>query len=51
MLRSRYNRQLKGLPSNCPCSSKFDVCDALSCGRGGFVMTKCDKSETLKHPC
>ena len=42
-LRLRYNKQLKGLPSKCPCGSKFDVCHALSCGRGGFVIMRHDE--------
>ena len=39
-LRLRYNKQLKRLPSNRPCGSKFDVCHALSRGRGGFVVMR-----------
>ena len=42
-LRLRYNKQLKGLPSKCPFGSKFDVCHALSCGRGGFVIMRHDE--------
>ena len=42
-LRLRYNKQLKQLPSNCPCGNKFDVCHALSCGRGGFVIMRHDE--------
>ena len=42
-LRLRYNKQLKGLPSNCPCGSKFDVCHPLFCGRGGFVIMRHDE--------
>ena len=44
-LRLRYNKQLNGLPPNCPssCGSKFNVCHALSCGRGGFVIMRHDE--------
>ena len=32
----RYNRDLKGLPSNCPCGQTFDVNHAMNCKKGGF---------------
>ena len=42
-LKLRCNKQLKGVPSNCPCGSKFDVCHALSCGPGCFVIMRHDE--------
>ena len=36
----RYNRDLKGLPSNCPCEQKFDVNHAMNCKKGGFVIIR-----------
>ena len=50
-LRLRYNKQLKGLTSKCPCGSKFDVCHALSCGRGGFLIMRHDEIRDSQHPC
>ncbi|XP_066931552.1 uncharacterized protein [Clytia hemisphaerica] len=39
-VRLRYNRELKGLPSNCPCGQKFDLDHALICKKGGFVIIR-----------
>ena len=39
-LAFRYNKQLKNLPSQCPCGQKFDVTHALNCKRGGFVSIR-----------
>ena len=36
----RYNRDLKGLPSNCPCGQTFDVNHAMNCKKGGFVIIR-----------
>ena len=36
----RYNRDLKGLPSNCPCRQTFDVNHAMNCKKGGFVIIR-----------
>ena len=37
-LSIRYNKQLKGIPSTCPCEQKFDLNHAMNCKRGGFVI-------------
>ena len=39
-LRIRYDKELTGLPTHCPCGSRFDVNHALSCGRGGDVIMR-----------
>ena len=36
-LALRYNKQLRGLPSHCPCGQKFTINHAMNCKRGGFV--------------
>ena len=33
----RYAKELKGLPSKCPCGQTFDMTHALNCKTGGFV--------------
>ena len=48
--------QLKNLPSECPCGSKFNVNHALNCHRGGFVNNRHDsvrdfESELLNIVC
>ena len=39
-LSIRYNKQLKGMPSTCPCGQKFDLNHAMNCKRGGFVIIR-----------
>ena len=39
-LALRYNRALRGLPSQCPCGQKFDINHALNCKKGGFVIIR-----------
>ena len=39
-LSIRYNKQLKGMPSICPCGQKFDLNHATNCKRGGFVIMR-----------
>ena len=39
-LSIRYNKQLKGIPSTCPCGQKFDLNHAMNCKRGGFVIMR-----------
>ena len=34
----RYNKTLKGMPSQCPCGQNYDVSHAMNCKRGGFIM-------------
>ena len=36
----RYGKDLRGLPSHCPCGQKFDVNHALNCKKGGFVIIR-----------
>ena len=38
----RYNKQLKNLPTHCPCGATFNVTHALNCHRGGFVNIRHD---------
>ena len=35
-----YNTPLPSLPSNCPCSQKFNVTHALNCKKGGFLIMR-----------
>ena len=39
-LRIRYNKQLQGMPSKCPCDQKYDLNHAMNCKRGGFVVIR-----------
>ena len=39
-LALRFNRQLKGLPSQCPCGQQFNINHAMNCKRGGFVSMR-----------
>ena len=39
-LNLRYNKQLRSLPSNCPCGQKFNVIHALNCKKGDFVTMR-----------
>ena len=36
----RYNKELKGMPSKCPCGQKYDVRHAMNCKKGGFVIMR-----------
>ncbi len=38
----RYHRELKGLPSVCACSHKYNITHALNCSRGGFIHMRHD---------
>ena len=39
-LALRFNHDIKGLPSKCPCGQRFDVTHAMNCKRGGFVIMR-----------
>ena len=39
-LALRYNKQLRALPSKCPCGQTFGVNHALNCKREGFVIIR-----------
>ena len=39
-LQIRYNKQLQGMPSKCPCGQKYHLNYAMNCKRGGFVVMK-----------
>ena len=52
----RYNRELKNLPSHCPCGASFSVTHALNCHLGGFVNARHDsirdeEAKLLKSVC
>ena len=51
-LALRFNHNIKGLPSKCPCGQRFDVTHAMNCKRGGFViMRHNDIRDLLKRVC
>ena len=39
-LSMRYNKDIKGLPSKCPCGQTFNVTHAMNCKKGGFVIIR-----------
>ena len=42
-LALRYKKELKRLPSKCPCGADFTVTHAINCHLGGFVNVRHDK--------
>ena len=44
----RYNRQVKNLPSKCPCGKTYSVTHALNCHLGGFVNARHDQIRNLE---
>ena len=39
-LALRFNHDIKGLSSKCPCGQRFDVTHTMNCKRGGFVIMR-----------
>ena len=39
-LALRFNHDIKGLPSKCPCGQRFDITHAMNCKLGGFVIMR-----------
>ena len=35
-----YNKMLKGIPSQCPCSQNYELTHAINCKKGGFVIMR-----------
>ena len=55
-LHLRYDKQLKNLPSNCPCGKSFTVTHAMNCHKGGFVNVRHNnirnfEAQLLKQIC
>jgi hypothetical protein len=46
-LNLRYYRELRGLPSKCPCGQQFGLTHALNCKTGGFVHIRHDSLRDL----
>ena len=36
----RYGWEISKLPTTCPCGSKFDVQQSMSCKKGGFITIR-----------
>ena len=52
----RYGKELKGLPSKCPCGQVYNVTHALNCKTGGFITIRHNKirdfeAQLLKETC
>ena len=44
----RYHKQLKNLPSKCPCGAAFNVTHAMNCHKGGFINARHDNIRDLE---
>ena len=44
----RYGKDLKGLPSKCPCGQSFNMTHALNCKTEGFITIRHNRVKTLK---
>ena len=47
-LALRYQRQVKNLPSKCPCGLVYTVTHALNCHLGGFINARHDQIRNLE---
>ena len=47
-LALRYQKQIKNLPSKCPCGKNFDTTHAMNCHRGGFVNARHDNIRDME---
>ena len=47
-LALRYQRQVKNLPSKCPCGQTYTVTHALNCHLGGFVNARHDHIRNME---
>ena len=44
----RYNKDLRNLPTKCPCGSQFTTTHALNCHNGGFINARHDNVRDLE---
>ena len=44
----RYNKTLKGMPSQYPCGQNYDVTHAMNCKKGGFVIMRHNNSRDFE---
>ena len=40
VIHLRYNKTLKGMPSQCPCGQNYDITYAMNYKRGGFIIMR-----------
>ena len=44
----RYGKDLKGLPSKCPCGQSFNMTHALNCKTGGFITIRHNRARDFE---